>query len=152
MLPVQTKTTRKGEAVRRTIPIVVRSACVREARSSSPTAQTGELSTERRRVAPPGGGPVHAGAMDPDACPPSSSALARARHLLALAGSDAADLRRRVRALAADTDWQARAADDYRTALAELASAYDRAALLIALADDDAGAAQRMALAGASCR
>ncbi len=152
MLPVQTKTTRKGEAVRRTIPIVVRGACVREAGSSSPTTKTGKLSTERRRAAPLSGGRGHAGAMDPDVCAPSTSALARARHLLALSGADAADLLRRVRALATDTDWQARAADDYRAALAELAGAYDRAALLIALADDDVSAVQRVALAGGSCR
>lgn len=90
--------------------------------------------------------------MSSDACAPSLSALTHAGRLLETARREAADLRQRVRSLTADTEWRARAADDYRAALAELSARVDRIDIALDLVAADVGAAERVALAGASCR
>ncbi|MFT4213205.1 MAG: hypothetical protein QM622_00290 [Microbacterium sp.] len=71
---------------------------------------------------------------------PTLSALHEARRLLARAISDAADLRRRVAAIAAATDWRSRAADGYRAALADLAADVDTLMRLIDASDGDLAA------------
>ncbi|WP_292831444.1 hypothetical protein [Microbacterium sp.] len=83
---------------------------------------------------------------------PSPATLARARRLLESAHADAVDMRRRARALGTETDWRARAADDYRAAIGDLSGVLDRIVLLIDVAEGDVAALQRASLADASCR
>lgn len=70
------------------------------------------------------------------------SALALARDRLAHAAADVDDIRTRARALAATTQWQARAAETYRAALGEWAERLDALAVGIALCDGDLARAQ----------
>ncbi|WP_298741037.1 hypothetical protein [uncultured Microbacterium sp.] len=90
--------------------------------------------------------------MNADACTPSPVVLAHAGRLLEKARADTADLRLRARALRADTDWHARAAENYRAALDELCARFDRVARLLEAADDEVEALHRVSIAGASCR
>lgn len=73
--------------------------------------------------------------------------LDSARALLSAARADAADLHRRVAALATATAWQARAAEGYRTALDRLAGDLARLVALIDSDDDHLVALRGRALA-----
>jgi len=74
---------------------------------------------------------------------PAVAALAAARRLIAIAEADVADVRRRAAALAAATDWRARAADDYRSSVAGLGDALDALLTSIRCTDGDLAAIER---------
>ncbi|MFT3797781.1 hypothetical protein [Microbacterium sp.] len=80
--------------------------------------------------------------MDAVPVPPTLTALASARRLLAEAATDAADLSRTATAIAAATDWRSRAADGFRGASARLRDELDALDRLIALSDGDLAARQ----------
>lgn len=80
--------------------------------------------------------------MDPLADSPTMAALAQARRILADALVDATDLRRRLAAIAAATDWRSRATEDYRRGVATLEDEFERLTRYIEMADDGLAWAQ----------
>lgn len=63
------------------------------------------------------------------------AALAQARRILADALVDAIDLRRRLAAISAATDWRSRATEDYRRGVATLEDEFDRLVRHIEMTD-----------------